>query len=128
MQRSSESVAGLNCSDKSHLKLQHQLQPKLAEQHIAGREAVIERPFRGLEAVRDRIHRHCGLHLPSIAPQSDSLHALLWNAHYYLAFVFFATILLHLAAALFHALVRRDGVFDAMTPFPTGSHDQSPSA
>ncbi|HEX4411074.1 MAG TPA: cytochrome b/b6 domain-containing protein [Xanthobacteraceae bacterium] len=54
------------------------------------------------------------LHLPPILPQSDSLHTLLWGAHYYLAFAFFALILLHLAAALFHAFVRRDGVFEAM--------------
>jgi cytochrome b561 len=54
--------------------------------------------------------------LPSILPQSDSLHTLLWNAHYALAFVFFATILLHVAAALYHALIRRDGVFEAMAP------------
>jgi cytochrome b561 len=52
--------------------------------------------------------------LPRILPQSDSLHTLLWNAHYVLAFVFFATILLHVAAALYHALIRRDGVFEAM--------------
>ena len=55
-----------------------------------------------------------GLHLPSILPQSDSLHTLLWNAHFYLALAFFGLILLHLAAALFHALIRRDGVFQAM--------------
>src|SRR6202046_4669106 len=55
-----------------------------------------------------------GVHLPMILPQSDSLHTLLWNAHFYLAFVFFAIVLLHLAAALFHALVRHDGVFEAM--------------
>ena len=55
-----------------------------------------------------------GVHLPAILPQSDSLHALLWDAHFYLAFGFFALILLHVAAALFHALVRRDGVFDTM--------------
>jgi cytochrome b561 len=55
-----------------------------------------------------------GVHLPAILPQSDSLHTLLWDAHFYLAFVFFAVILLHVAAALFHALVRRDGVFEAM--------------
>ncbi|MGC1411745.1 MAG: cytochrome b [Acetobacteraceae bacterium] len=54
------------------------------------------------------------VHLPAIVPQSDSLHAMLWNAHFYLAFVFFALILMHVAAALFHALVRRDGVFEAM--------------
>jgi cytochrome b561 len=55
-----------------------------------------------------------GLHLPPIAPPSDSLHSLLWGLHYSLAFVFFALILLHLSAALFHAWVRRDGVFEAM--------------
>ena len=55
-----------------------------------------------------------GWHLPAILPQSDSLHALLWDAHFYLAFAFFALILLHVAAALFHALVRRDGVFQTM--------------
>jgi cytochrome b561 len=57
-----------------------------------------------------------GLQLPAILPQSDSLHALLWDAHFYLAFLFFALVLLHVAAALFHALVRRDGVFEAMAP------------
>jgi cytochrome b561 len=57
-----------------------------------------------------------GLQLPAILPQSDSLHTLLWNAHFYLAFVFFALILLHVGAALFHAFVRRDGVFEAMAP------------
>ena len=59
-----------------------------------------------------------GLHLPMILPSSDSLHTLLWNAHFYLAFVFFALVLMHLAAALFHALVRHDGVFEAMGPGP----------
>ena len=55
-----------------------------------------------------------GWHLPAILPQSDSLLTLQWDAHFYLAFTFFALILLHVAAALFHALVRRDGVFEAM--------------
>jgi cytochrome b561 len=63
-----------------------------------------------------------GVHLPAILPQSDGLHALLWNAHFYLAFAFFALILLHVAAALFHALIRRDGVFEAMAP--VSSHDR----
>ncbi len=60
-----------------------------------------------------------GLTLPAIVPQNDGLHTVLWNAHRALAFVFFALILLHVAAGLFHALVRRDGVFDAMAPVPT---------
>jgi cytochrome b561 len=59
-----------------------------------------------------------GLHLPAILPPNAALHALLWQAHVILAFAFFALILLHIAAGLFHALVRRDGVFESMT---TGS-------
>jgi len=66
------------------------------------------------------------LWLPRIAPQSASLHTALWNAHFYLAFLFFALILMHLAAALFHALVRRDGVFDSMAP--TLTHDEAAPA
>jgi cytochrome b561 len=54
--------------------------------------------------------------LPAVLPQSDSLHTLLWHAHFYLAFAFFALVLMHVAAALFHALVRRDGVFESMAP------------
>jgi cytochrome b561 len=54
------------------------------------------------------------LHLPEILPHDDQLHAILRMTHTVLAYVFFATILLHVAAALFHALIRRDGVFRAM--------------
>ena len=61
-----------------------------------------------------------GIHLPAIAPHSASLHTQLWNAHFYLAFLFFAVVLLHLAAALFHALVRHDGVFQTMGPLSSG--------
>jgi cytochrome b561 len=56
-----------------------------------------------------------GLRLPAILPPSPSVHTLLWNAHRFLALCFFALILLHFAAALFHGLVRRDGVFEAMS-------------
>ena len=59
-----------------------------------------------------------GIWLPPMLPQSDSLHTLLWSAHYYLAFVFFALILMHVAAALFHALIRLDGVFTSMMFMP----------
>jgi cytochrome b561 len=63
-----------------------------------------------------------GVRLPRILPQSDALHTVLWNLHFYLAFVFFGVILMHIAAALFHLLVRRDGVFDAMAPLPVRTH------
>ena len=56
-----------------------------------------------------------GIHLPAILPPSAAMHALLWKAHVALAFCFFALILLHIAAGLFHALIRRDGVFESMT-------------
>jgi cytochrome b561 len=54
------------------------------------------------------------LHLPKFLPHNDELHAILRAAHTVLAYTFFAVILLHVAAALFHALIRRDGVFRAM--------------
>jgi cytochrome b561 len=55
-----------------------------------------------------------GLHLPAILPMDGALHGLLRQAHTWLALVLFALVLMHLAAALFHALVRRDGVFESM--------------
>jgi cytochrome b561 len=65
-----------------------------------------------------------GVRLPAILPQSDSLHTLLWDAHFYLAFAFFGLVLMHLAAALFHALVRRDGVFESMAGVSLSAGDQ----
>src|SRR5580658_3167197 len=59
------------------------------------------------------------VHLPSILPLSPSLHTLLWHAHYYLAFAFFALILMHVAAILFHKLIRNDGIFETMAPVLT---------
>ncbi|MBO1111367.1 cytochrome b [Bordetella petrii] len=53
--------------------------------------------------------------LPPIAPVDAALFAWLRGAHRYLAFLLFATVLLHLAAALFHGWIRRDGVLQAMT-------------
>ena len=54
------------------------------------------------------------LHLPPIAPHNVELFALLRALHTWLAFALLATVLLHLAAALFHGLIRRDGVFSSM--------------
>jgi len=53
--------------------------------------------------------------LPPIAPADAALFAWLRGAHRYLAFLLFATVLLHLAAALFHGWIRRDGVLASMT-------------
>jgi cytochrome b561 len=49
---------------------------------------------------KDDLGRLCFLDGVMVPAQSDSLHALLWDAHFYLAFAFFAVVLLHVAAAL----------------------------
>jgi cytochrome b561 len=54
------------------------------------------------------------LHLPWIVPHSDGLHAFLRSLHTVLAFLLFATFLAHIGAALMHALIFRDGVFQSM--------------
>lgn len=59
------------------------------------------------------------VHLPAIAPHSPALFALLRGAHGWLALVLFATVLAHVSAALYHAWVRRDGVFASMARGPT---------
>jgi len=55
-----------------------------------------------------------GIVLPPIMPHDAALFAWLRGAHRWLALLLFATFLLHLAAALFHGLVRRDGVLASM--------------
>ena len=59
-----------------------------------------------------------GVALPHILPHSPALYAALRSAHSLLAYVLFATVVIHLCAALFHAWVRRDGVFSAMARGP----------
>jgi cytochrome b561 len=54
------------------------------------------------------------LHLPPILPHSDPLFAVLRPLHTALAILLFATFLAHLGAALTHALIFRDGVFQSM--------------
>ena len=59
-----------------------------------------------------------GFNLPLIAPHDPTVYACLRGAHTWLAFLLFATVLLHLSAALFHAWVRRDDVFPSMARGP----------
>jgi cytochrome b561 len=57
--------------------------------------------------------------LPPIVPAEPGLYAGLRTAHGLLAYLFFAVILVHLGAALFHGLVRRDGVLESMASVTT---------
>jgi cytochrome b561 len=55
-----------------------------------------------------------GFHLPAILPHSADLYAFLRPLHTALALLLFVTFLAHLGAALTHALLFRDGVFESM--------------
>ena len=80
-----------------------------------------------LSAARYPIVLYGMLELPPILPQSDMLFATLRTAHTVLALVLFATFLAHLAAALTHALVFRDGVFESMASVSVGKTEPSGS-
>ena len=56
-----------------------------------------------------------GFTLPPLAPQDPALYTVLRSAHGLLGCAFFALVLAHVAGALHHAWVRRDGVFESMT-------------
>lgn len=65
------------------------------------------------------------LHLPRIMPHSAQLYSLLRPLHTVLAFILFATFLAHFSAALAHALVFRDGVFQSMASWRVGDASHS---
>jgi len=54
------------------------------------------------------------LRLPAILPASATAFAILRHLHGWLALLLFLTFLAHLAAALYHGLIRRDGVLASM--------------
>lgn len=56
-----------------------------------------------------------GVLLPPIAPVNSTLYAVLRDAHGILGWSLFVLVLIHVAAALMHAWVLRDGVFSTMT-------------
>lgn len=55
-----------------------------------------------------------GLRLPAILPADTAMFAFLRLLHRWLAYILLATIAVHLAAAVYHASVRRDGVLRSM--------------
>lgn len=70
-----------------------------------------------LSAARYPIMLFGGFVLPPILPHDATLAAGLRRLHTWLALLLFATFLAHLGAALFHKLIRRDGVFTSMMPW-----------
>ena len=66
------------------------------------------------------IQLYGALHLPPILPHNATLYTVLRTTHTVLAFLLFATFLLHFGAALMHALIFRDGVFQSMASVRVG--------
>jgi cytochrome b561 len=74
-----------------------------------------------LSAAPDPIVVFGSLRLPPILSQDPTTYAWLRRLHTYLAFLLFATIMVHLAAAMLHGLIRRDGVFESMASWRRGN-------
>lgn len=56
------------------------------------------------------------LGVPSLVPRSDALAEAAKSLHYAGALVLTAFVTLHIGAALYHGIIRRDGVFSRMWP------------
>jgi cytochrome b561 len=85
--------------------------------HAAFYALMIALPLIGwgmLSAGQYPIVLYGALHLPPILPHDAMLYAVLRRAHTVLAFLLFFLFLGHMAMALTHALVIRDGVFRSM--------------
>jgi cytochrome b561 len=54
--------------------------------------------------------------LPPLVPRSDALAEAAKAAHYWGRYVLVVAVLLHIGAALHHAVVKRDGIFGRMWP------------
>jgi len=70
-----------------------------------------------LSAARYPIVLHGWWHLPPILPHDAWLYAQLHELHELLAYLLFATFLVHIATVLFHILVKRDGLLRRMLPW-----------
>jgi len=67
-----------------------------------------------ISAAGDPVMLSGSLQLPALVSANATTFAFLRKAHGYLAYLLFLTVLLHLAAALFHGWIRRDGVLESM--------------
>ncbi|MEL6202449.1 MAG: cytochrome b [Pseudomonadota bacterium] len=56
------------------------------------------------------------LGIPALVPRSDGLAAVAKSVHYYAAYGITILIAMHIGAALYHGLVRKDDIFSRMWP------------
>ncbi|MEA1676613.1 cytochrome b [Nitrospirillum sp. BR 11163] len=59
------------------------------------------------------------VHLPPLLSPDRGLYASLRHLHTYLAYALFLTVIAHLSAALMHAFIFKDGVFQSMAAWRT---------
>ena len=69
-----------------------------------------------------------GARVPPLPASVGAAHTMRRTSHTTLASCFLAVILLHVAAGFFRALVRRDGVFEALSLGPGDSFRHFPQA
>lgn len=65
-----------------------------------------------------------GWALPTLVKADPLLYSILHQTHEIMAYSLFALILTHLAAALVHAWIKKDGVFTRMTIGQSGKNEQ----
>lgn len=66
------------------------------------------------------------LGMPFLVPRSDDLAEQAKSVHYWAGLVIMGFIAMHIAAALFHGVVKRDGVFRRMWPPLGGNNRDAP--
>ena len=92
--------------------------------HIVLYSLMLTMPLVGwgmMSAERYPIVLYGPVQLPPILPHDLTLYAWLRDLHTVLAYLLFATFLAHFGAALYHGLIRRDGVFGSMASLEKGS-------
>jgi cytochrome b561 len=74
-----------------------------------------------LSAARYPVVLFGSVQLPPILPHDVALYGVLRPLHSALGYLLFLTFLLHMAAAYYHGLIRRDGVFGSMASLRSGT-------
>lgn len=77
-----------------------------------------------LSAAPQPITLGASFHLSPLLAQNPIVYAELRRLHGILAYALFATIVVHVGAALMHALIRRDGVFESMASLRSGTKEE----
>ena len=54
--------------------------------------------------------------IPAFVPRSDALAEVAKTVHFYAGYAIAGLVVLHICAAAYHGLVRRDGIFSRMWP------------